>query len=64
MRFRVVAGITSHLKRIDYDRIMRLLNRDDELLNGFEQPSWISGSVSLGRNVKFVPRPNIQVGIL
>lgn len=66
LRFRIVAGITTHLKKLYFIRLMDLLKQDSELLNSEQgQPDWIISSnineITHDRTLKFVPRENIQV---
>ncbi|KAI1721359.1 ATP dependent DNA ligase domain-containing protein [Ditylenchus destructor] len=61
IRFRIVAGISAHLKKLDFMRLMGLLQQDASLLSSDTQPEWIAGTVKPFKNFKFIPRQNIQV---
>lgn len=64
LRFRIVAGITAHMKKMDFMRLVELLKNDSGLLPSEQgQPDWIVSNKEFipEQTLKFVPRENIQV---
>jgi hypothetical protein len=59
---KIVAGITSRLKKIDYQRLMGALGETEELLE--HRPDWVEGNggEKNGKNDRFLPREQVQVG--
>uniref|UniRef100_A0A915ECJ1 DNA ligase IV n=1 Tax=Ditylenchus dipsaci TaxID=166011 RepID=A0A915ECJ1_9BILA len=61
LKFRIVAGITSHIKKLDFVRLMELLKGDEQLLSSDSQPDWLASQIKPDKKLKIVPRQNIQV---
>ena len=59
-RFKIVAGITSRLKLLDYQRLRSLLGENQDLLD--KAPNWLAVNTERnGKNDRFVKRDRIRV---
>lgn len=61
MKFAIVAGITTGMKKLDFRRLMEVLGTENGLFKPDHQPEWLSSRLDLSTNLKVVKRENIVV---